>query len=86
VIVCVTPSVVGSIRATVAPTVLATQIAPPPLTTLPGSPPRSIRSTTASGPGWMRETAPAPGSAAQTEPAPPLNASGALVSGVAATS
>ncbi|HZQ64073.1 MAG TPA: hypothetical protein VFA66_02445 [Gaiellaceae bacterium] len=35
-IVCVTVSVVGSTRRIVPPTVLATQIAPPPLATLAG--------------------------------------------------
>ncbi len=75
--VCVTLSVAGSIRATVAPTVLAVQIAPPPLTMLPGSPPTRIRSTAAPEPGSMRATAPPSGSVAQTELAPLLTASGA---------
>ena len=41
-IVWVTLSVSGSILVTVAPTVLAIQIAPPPTATLPGSPPARI--------------------------------------------
>jgi hypothetical protein len=86
VIVCVTPSVAGSILVMVAPTVLAAQIAPPPLTTLPGAPLTKILSTATADRGWMRETNPAPGSAAQTEPAPLLTASGAPLSCVAAAS
>src|ERR1700743_497980 len=84
--VCVTASVAGSIRVTVAPTVLATQIAPAPLVMLPGPPPTIIRSTSAPEPGSTRDTFPWPGSATQTEPLPPLTALGAPVSLVACTS
>jgi DNA-binding beta-propeller fold protein YncE len=70
VIVCVTLSVIGSIRTTVAPTVLAAQIAPPPVTMLPGSPPTRTWSITAPVTGSIRVITPAPGSAAHTEPAP----------------
>ena len=85
-IVCVTASVAGSIRVTVAPTVLATQIAPAPLVMLPGPPPTRIRSTSAPEPGSTRDTFPPPGSATQTEPLPPLTAPGAPASLVACTS
>ena len=81
-IVCVTLSLVGSIRSKAAPSVLATQIDPPPLTRLPGCPPTRIRSTTAPEVGSTRETAPPLGSATHTEPALVVIAPGAPASAV----
>ena len=76
-IVCVTVSLAGSIRLTVAPTAPATQIEPAPLTMLAGSPPTGMRSTTAPPAGSMRRTAPSPALAAHNEPAPVASAVGA---------
>src|SRR6476661_11138140 len=78
-------SVSGSIRVSVAPTVLATQIEPAPLTTLPGSPSNGIRSTASVDRGSIRDTAPDPGTAAQTEPEPLPTAATAPATRIAPT-
>src|SRR6201995_187543 len=82
----VTLPVPGSIRTAVAPIALATQIDPPPLTTVPGAAPAGNRSTTAPEPGATRRTDPLPGSATHREPAPLATAPTGASSGAAATS
>ncbi len=66
-----------------ASTLLATQIAPPPLTMLPGSPPTGIRSTRSPVVALICETFCPSGSATHTEPYPVVTAPGAPFSTVA---
>ena len=64
----VTVAVAGSILSTVAPRVLETHKAPPPLTKLPGSPSTGMRSTTVPWSWSTSSTAPALGLATHTYP------------------
>jgi hypothetical protein len=81
--ICVTSSVLGSIREIVPPIVLATQIEPFANARLPGCPGTGIRSTTAPVAGSARETVPALALAIQREPLPPARAAGACSSAAA---
>ena len=76
--VCVTRSVPGSILVIAPPSVLATQIAPPPWVMAPGCPLTGMRSITLREPGSTRSTSWSFGAVIQSEPALLVIAAGAF--------